>query len=52
MQLAKCPRMAVPGCSRVWLDVIREGHCDNVVNGLKEEAKACVCMSLLESMPS
>ena len=34
--------MAASGYSRVWLDVIREGYCDHVIDNLEEEAKACV----------
>ena len=44
--------MAASGCLRVWLDVIKEGYCDHVIDNLEEEAKACVCTSLLERTPS
>ena len=40
MQLARCPRIAAPVYSRVWLDVIREGHYDHAVTILKK--MACV----------
>ena len=32
--------MAASGCSRVWLDVIREGYCNRVIDNFEEEAKA------------
>ena len=28
--------MAASGCSRVWLDVIREGYSDHVIDNLEE----------------
>ena len=49
MQLARCPRIAAPVYSRVWLDVIREGHCDHAVIILKNRERRA---SLLESAPS
>ena len=49
MQLARCPRIAAPVYSRVWQDVIREGHCDHAVIILKKRERRA---SLLESAPS